>query len=30
VVSYIRRGWSNHATAVKPEDVSRYRQTPID
>ncbi|MEP6898319.1 MAG: cytochrome c [Rhodanobacter sp.] len=30
VVSYIRRGWSNNASAVKPEDVSRYRQTPAD
>lgn len=30
VVSYIRRGWGNHATMVRPEDVSRYRQTPVD
>ncbi len=30
VVSYIRRAWTNHAGVVRPEDVSRYRHTPID
>jgi mono/diheme cytochrome c family protein len=30
VVSYIRHGWTNNASAVKPEEVSKYRQTPID
>ncbi|MFC5524920.1 c-type cytochrome [Rhodanobacter ginsengisoli] len=30
VVSYIRRTWTNHAAVVRPEDVSRYRHTPMD
>ncbi|MBD8899378.1 cytochrome c [Rhodanobacter sp. DHG33] len=30
VVSYIRRAWSNHAGAVGPQDVGRYRHTPED
>jgi mono/diheme cytochrome c family protein len=30
VVTYIRRGWSNRASIVRSEDVSRYRHTPID
>ncbi|HEY0198828.1 MAG TPA: cytochrome c [Rhodanobacter sp.] len=30
VVSYIRHGWTNSASAVKPEEVGKYRQTPID
>lgn len=30
VVSYIRRSWTNHAAVVRPEDVSRYRHTPMD
>lgn len=30
VASYIRRAWTNHASVVRPEDVSRYRHTPID
>ena len=30
VVSYIRHGWTNNASAVKPEEVSKYRQTPVD
>ncbi|MEW9571263.1 cytochrome c [Rhodanobacter sp. Si-c] len=30
VVSYIRRAWSNRASAVSPQDVSRYRHTPVD
>lgn len=30
VVSYIRHGWTNNASAVKPEQVSKYRQTPVD
>jgi mono/diheme cytochrome c family protein len=30
VVSYIRRSWGNQASVVRPEDVSKYRQTPID
>jgi mono/diheme cytochrome c family protein len=30
VASYIRRTWSNNASVVRPEDVSRYRHTPID
>jgi mono/diheme cytochrome c family protein len=29
VVSYIRHGWTNSASAVKPEEVSKYRQTPV-
>lgn len=30
VVSYMRRSWTNNASVVRPEDVSRYRHTPID
>lgn len=30
VVSYIRHAWSNHASVVRPEKVSRYRHTPVD
>ena len=30
VVSYIRHAWTNHATPVRPEQVARYRHTPID
>ncbi|MFC5580383.1 c-type cytochrome [Rhodanobacter terrae] len=30
VVSYMRRSWTNKASVVRPEDVSRYRHTPID
>jgi len=30
VISYIRRSWGNHASAMRAEDVSKYRQTPID
>lgn len=30
VVSYIRRAWGNRAGAVSPQDVSRYRHTPVD
>jgi mono/diheme cytochrome c family protein len=30
VVTYIRRGWSNRASIVRSEDVSKYRHTPID
>jgi mono/diheme cytochrome c family protein len=30
VVTYIRRSWTNHASIVRSEDVSRYRHTPID
>ncbi|MDE1893991.1 MAG: c-type cytochrome [Xanthomonadaceae bacterium] len=30
VVSYIRRSWSNRASAVRPEAVGRDRQTPAD
>ncbi len=30
VVTYIRRGWGNHASIVRAEDVSRYRHTPIE
>jgi mono/diheme cytochrome c family protein len=30
VASYIRRTWTNNASVVRPEDVSRYRHTPID
>jgi len=30
VASYIRRTWTNQASVVRPEDVSRYRHTPID
>lgn len=30
VASYIRRSWTNQASVVRPEDVSRYRHTPID
>jgi mono/diheme cytochrome c family protein len=30
VVSYVRRAWSNRASAMKAEDVGKYRQTPID
>jgi Cytochrome c, mono- and diheme variants len=30
VVSYMRRSWTNKASVVRPQDVSRYRHTPID
>lgn len=30
VVSYIRQAWGNHAGAVSPRDVGRYRHTPED
>lgn len=30
VVSYIRRSWSNRASAVRPEAVGRDRHTPVD
>lgn len=30
VVSYIRNTWGNHAGAVSPQAVSRYRHTPVD
>ena len=30
VVSYIRHAWTNHASPVRPEQVARYRHTPID
>jgi mono/diheme cytochrome c family protein len=30
VVSYIRRSWSNKAGVVRPEEVGKYRQTPVD
>jgi mono/diheme cytochrome c family protein len=30
VASYIRRAWTNQASVVRPDDVSRYRHTPID
>jgi mono/diheme cytochrome c family protein len=30
LVSYVRRSWGNHASLVRPEDVSRYRHTPTD
>jgi mono/diheme cytochrome c family protein len=30
VVSYMRRSWTNNASVVRAEDVSRYRHTPID
>jgi len=30
VVSYIRHAWTNRAPVVRPEDVSRYRHTPLD
>lgn len=30
VVSYIRHAWTNHAAPVRPEQVARYRHTPID
>ena len=30
VVSYIRHAWTNRASVVRPEDVSRYRHTPLD
>ncbi|GGY25061.1 alcohol dehydrogenase [Rhodanobacter panaciterrae] len=30
VVSYMRRSWTNNASVVRPEDVSKYRHTPID
>lgn len=29
-VTYIRRAWSNQASVVRPDDVSKYRHTPID
>lgn len=30
VISYIRRSWTNKASVVRPESVSKYRHTPID
>ncbi|MHB1273543.1 MAG: c-type cytochrome [Rhodanobacter sp.] len=30
VVSYIRHAWTNRAPVVRPGDVSRYRNTPLD
>lgn len=30
VASYIRHAWGNRAGAVSPQDVSRYRHTPVD
>ena len=30
VVSYVRHAWGNRAGAVSPQDVSRYRHTPVD
>ncbi|KAA0070057.1 cytochrome c [Rhodanobacter sp. T12-5] len=30
VASYIRRSWANQASVVRPDDVSKYRHTPID
>jgi mono/diheme cytochrome c family protein len=30
VVTYIRQAWSNQAAPVRPEDVGRYRSTPVD
>ncbi|HWX67389.1 MAG TPA: cytochrome c [Rhodanobacter sp.] len=30
VTSYIRRAWTNQASVVRPEDVSKSRHTPID
>jgi mono/diheme cytochrome c family protein len=30
VVSYIRAAWGNRAGAVGPQDVGRYRHTPVD
>lgn len=30
VVSYIRQAWGNHAPAVSPAVVTRFRQVPID
>src|SRR6185312_13028317 len=30
VVSYMRRSWTNNASVVRPEDVSKFRHTPID
>ncbi|MEO8747292.1 MAG: cytochrome c [Rhodanobacter sp.] len=30
VVSYIRQAWTNQASVVRPEQVARYRHTPID
>jgi mono/diheme cytochrome c family protein len=30
VVTYIRQSWSNQAAPVHPEQVARYRHTPID
>ena len=29
VVSYIRHAWTNRATPVRPDQVSRYRHTPV-
>jgi len=30
VVSYIRQTWSNHAGAVRQDDVFKYRHTPVE
>lgn len=30
VVSYIRQAWGNQGSIVRPEQVSKYRHTPID
>ena len=30
VVSYIRHAWTNHAAPVRPDQVAKYRHTPID
>jgi len=30
VVSYIRQAWTNKASIVRPEQVGKYRHTPID
>ncbi|MEO6926505.1 MAG: cytochrome c [Rhodanobacter sp.] len=30
VVSYIRQAWTNQASPVRPEQVARYRHTPIE
>jgi mono/diheme cytochrome c family protein len=30
VASYVRQAWHNHAGAVQPGDVAKYRHTPVD
>lgn len=30
LVTYVRQSWTNHATAVRPEQVSTYRHTPVE